>query len=1172
MKIVTHHHHTSVLRRVTQVTLCLLVLTVSSFLLTPASDAADTQPLTGSAYRLYHAANATSPGAGLAHTSAPATLSAPGQGFRLRMGVSEEAAPVQWKAVSSTYLHTCAIGDDDQVYCWGKNSDGQLGDGTRIDKPTPTPVNTSGSLHNKTVLQVATAGDHTCALASDYWVRCWGRGGEGRLGIGSVSSVTVPTSIQRGEIPAGEKIVKIAAGYHYTCAIATNHQAYCWGSNQYGQLGSGSTANQSLTPVAVKQTGALTGKTMRELASGGGYHMCGIASDNNAYCWGYGGDGQLGNGTNTFVQREPIAVSRGATPQVGSATHARAWQIAAGYYHTCIIGADARPYCWGKGEHGRLGHGSQNNASVPVAVSLPGGVAAHDLALGMHHSCLAGSNGRAYCWGYGTSGQIGDSGLVSRWSPALVAQTNGLAGKKAQAVAAGSGHSCVLTKDRTLHCWGHGAELGSGTTGNSTTPVSVATVRSRNILPYKSAQSIAQGQGGVTCGVFSDQWVYCWGNNATGQVGSGSAPTQTTPIAIARGAIPTGVTLRQVAVGGQHACAVGSNEQVYCWGNNQHGQLGDGTTTNRTLPVAVLRGALPSERGIMAVAAGSGHTCVIDMTYRAYCWGLNNGGQLGNNSQVSHSTSPVAVAQGALPSNQLLRKFAAGNGHTCAIASDDRAYCWGSNNRYGLGNGSAYHSHVPSALVQGQQPSDRMVRDIGAGYGYGCVVGANNKVYCWGWNNDGQLGNNSSSAYGTSPVAVSSGAMPQGGIVHELSVGSLHSCAIGTNLRTYCWGDSSEGALGNSTTLDARVPVGVDTSGVMNGQLIHRLAASHEHTCAVASDGAIYCWGKGDKGQRGNNATNSGWQPVATSRLTNAAAMNAEQFKLQYAKKTVTTCAAQATGFADVTATTPIAYQTLTGVAHGAAMTAASAGEPSLDLPFVRQSVRTQQGMFKTNNTVVPGQIALWDFSLKDNGAVRGASYCMRIVTGGGATLSAYTAVPELEIPGSLSVDIVNSAGSSVSAPSVAMNAMTLQTNRPTYQQKHGQLSTPSQRIRVSNSLSSTGWSLSIAPTYPNQQWQRQGGNGSYRYNGSYVTGQLRVNPGTASIQPSSGCSATGVTKGTSKAYSASVTSITLMEADATAGMDCSWDLQYVDLMQFVPGKQRPGQYTLDVTVTVVAK
>lgn len=1170
MKLRLHHHHTSVPKRILQLLLVFTVLGTGFMVATHQSQAAQPASLNGSAYRLYRSSSSVNPGQPLAAASTAAHLPAPGQTFRLRAGVSEQPLPLTWRMVSATYLHACAIANDETVYCWGRNNVGQLGDGSTTDRSAPVPVKKDGVLSGKTILQVAAAGDHSCVLASDNWVYCWGEGGGGRLGNGSTSSSSVPVAVQRGAIPNGVTIRHITVGYHYTCAIASDHKAYCWGQNQFGQLGSGHTDQYRTTPVAVSMSGELAGKTMRQIA-GGGYHTCAIASDNNAYCWGYGGNGQLGNGTGG-QSRVPVPVLQGAT--VGSSTpgRAKARHITAGLYHSCIIGADGRPYCWGHGGEGRLGNGSTNGSSVPVAVLLPSSVLVRHIAAGMEHTCAAGLDGRAYCWGNGGAGQLGNSATGHSLTPVAASLASSLNGKRVQLVAAANGYSCGLTTDGMLHCWGDNAHgrLGNNTTSASSVAVAVTPTVPKEALSKRIVQEISQGQGGSTCAILFDGWAYCWGANNAGQLGNGTTTFAQQPTPVSRGVIPDGTTFRQVAIGGTHTCAIGSDEKVYCWGKNNFGQLGNGTTNDSATPVAVVVGQLPDGGRALSVAAGSSHTCVIGTNYQLYCWGLNNGGQLGD-ATMNNRTTPVAVQRGALPANRQVRQVSAGNSHNCVVASDDRAYCWGGGYRGALGNASSANQLTPAAVSRGAMQGDMMVHSVAAGYWYSCAIGTNNRPYCWGWNEDGQLGNNSTTDSSV-PVLVLPGALPGGGAVQQLSVGSLHSCAVGVDDRAYCWGEGPEGRLGNNSLNDAWMPVAVHWSGALSGLRTRYVSANHSHSCMVALNGQAYCWGKGAEGRLGNNATAQSAVPVEVDKVNNRAQMNDRTFKLQYAKKTVTTCQAQTSGYTDVTANSAIAYYPVGAPQHTAAIAAATSGDPLPSWQIAYQSVRAQPGPFQPNQEVLVGKTALWDFALKDNGAARGASYCMRIVAASGAPIQQYDAVAELAIPGSLSVDIVNAVGVPVSHSSFAMDQVTFSTAAQG-QTTQGKLGSPAYRLRVSNSLSATGWSLSVAPTHPGQGWQRQGGGGSYAYNGTAASGQLEVNPVTGAVAGATGsCSTSGITKGPRRTYSSSVGSIVLMEASASAALDCSWDLQGVDLKQSIPARQPAGSYALDLTVTVVAK
>lgn len=212
----------------------------------------------------------------------------------------------------------------------------------------------------------------------------------------------------------------------------------------------------------------------------------------------------------------------------------------------------------------------------------------------------------------------------------------------------------------------------------------------------------------------------------------------------------SGKTIKSISAGDWHTCAVASDNQAYCWGYNADGQLGNNSTTDRTVPVAVNTSGVLAGKTIQSIEAGNWHTCVIASNGLAYCWGLNSGGQLGNNSTTDR-TVPVAVTTSGVLAGKMVKSIAAGDSHTCVIASDNQAYCWGEGTNGRLGNNSATTSSVPVSITTTGVLADKTAQSITAGYSHTCVIASDNQVYCWGEDTNGRLGNDASV---DSPVAI----------------------------------------------------------------------------------------------------------------------------------------------------------------------------------------------------------------------------------------------------------------------------------------------------------------------------------------------------------------------------------------------------------------------------------
>jgi alpha-tubulin suppressor-like RCC1 family protein len=357
-----------------------------------------------------------------------------------------------------------------------------LGDASTTNSPSPLAVDTSGVLAGKTLTAISTGYAHTCAVAEGR-AYCWGGNGDGQLGTNSTTDSPVPVAVNAVGVLAGKTVTTISAGTLHTCAVADG-KAYCWGANFYGRLGNNSTIG-SKVPVAVDATGVLAGKTITAITAGEA-HTCAVA-DGQAYCWGWNGYGQLGDDSTTNSQ-VPVAVNT-----TGVLVDKAAAAISAGYAHSCAV-AEGRAYCWGFNSSGQLGNASTTNSQVPVAVNAVGvlaGKTVTEISAGGLHTCAV-ADGRAYCWGENGDGQLGNNKTTASLVPVAVDSSGVLAGRTVSAASAGRYHSCALAEGRAS-CWGRNAQgqLGNDSTANALVPVPVDT---SGLLNTKTVTAIQAGE------------------------------------------------------------------------------------------------------------------------------------------------------------------------------------------------------------------------------------------------------------------------------------------------------------------------------------------------------------------------------------------------------------------------------------------------------------------------------------------------------------------------------------------------------------------------------------------------------------------------------------------------------------------------------------------------------
>lgn len=348
------------------------------------------------------------------------------------------------------------------------------------------------------------------------------------------------------------KAFSISAGFLQTCAVTgPNNAAKCWGRNDDGELGTGTTTS-SLTPVGVS---GLSSKVAA--VSAGGSRSCALMTSGALKCWG----SMPGNGTGSSLS--PVSVT-GLSSGVKS--------VSAGGTFTCALTTVGGVRCWGAGSLGQLGDGLLTGSSVPVTpTGLSTGIAA--ISVGAQHACALTTSAGVKCWGWNNYGETGDqSGATTTAQPIDV---TGLP-TNIVAISVGGYHSCVVTSSGQAWCWGENqvGQLGDGTTVDRSTP-----------SPVLGLSGVVSMTGGTyhSCAIAAGGAVSCWGSNNSGQLGNGSATDSWLPVPVV--GLSSGVV--QISGGRFHTCSVDTAGQAKCWGNNGWGQIGDGTTTFRYTPVGV---------------------------------------------------------------------------------------------------------------------------------------------------------------------------------------------------------------------------------------------------------------------------------------------------------------------------------------------------------------------------------------------------------------------------------------------------------------------------------------------------------------------------------------------------------------------------------------------------------
>ncbi len=810
------------------------------------------------------------------------------------------------KAIAAGGNTTCALTTGGAVRCWGMNGSGQLGQG-HLGNAAPGMSSVPLQVYGLTsgIASISVGQHHVCAVEQGGRAHCWGGNSYYELAWNGWHFSGLPLSL------GSTNFSEVDAGEDHTCGVTTSGTVLCWGRNSEGQLGNGSVSPRSAAMVQLSGLGSDT----VDIAVGN-QTSCALSSTGVVKCWGRNYSGGVPVVV-PGVASDTVGIEFGGSEYIGSAGTA------------CALARPGAMRCWGASNHGQFGNGTSNGAWSPTPVLVNGGNRFSPASLSVRMTAtettaFIGStisyqvtvtnvgrypltnvvltDAKASCGSLPSTLALGASETIN-CTHVVVSQDVGIYSNTASAVAAEATEPSSATvnvtvpapvPNMTVTVTAAEASVGVGqtmhfqvkveNTGNvalenismtfpgGTCPVAVAAsllaglasqtsctrvatwqdVGTYTAQPYANAPpqitpnitgsatvtvvapaenlppTISVGSGHA-CGVTTNGALKCWGANDFGELGTGSSSPSNVPVAVS--GLSSGV--RSVSAGADHTCAVLNSGALQCWGDNTSGQLGNGTTTPSSLPVNV--SGLSS--GVAAVSAGNSSTCALRTNGVASCWGA--GGLLGNGTP-NQSSVPVEFMSDVV-------SIDVGGTHACAVTTEGAVQCWGNNEQNQLGTPVGANSLVP---VQ--------VTDLGSGYtsvatggSHTCALSAGGAVKCWGAGGSGQIGNGNTTgaAAPTQVTGLSSG-------VRSLSVGNNDSCVVLTAGGAKCWGRNLQGTLGNGTSTQANSPVSVTemTDGVE--------IAVGGFSCAVTSSWVAKCWGAGPTG---NSTETSSLVPVLVS-------------------------------------------------------------------------------------------------------------------------------------------------------------------------------------------------------------------------------------------------------------------------------------------------------------------
>ena len=760
------------------------------------------------------------------------------------------AAEVRFnQTLSAGAGHLCSINGDGELACWGLNLDGQVGDGTEEIRDTLTQVGVEDDW-----LTVSAGNRFTCAIrqrkANSGSLWCWGANDFGQLGIGSLEEKSTPTQVGRAS-----DWVTVSTGRDHACAVRTNGGLYCWGSDDFGQVGNGAVESSDvLSPIRVGADQVWT-----RVSSGYGSTLA-VDSNGNLWGWGFNDVGQLGDGTTTN-REQPTQIGSDDDDEWAEPIAARpydwepTWWSTTSSFFSCALKTDGSLWCAGDNSSGQFGDGSYDSSNVFVR---SGGNTNTYLSasIGESYMCGVQMDGSLWCWGsndyvtvapYSPEDYFVDPeqvGALSNWVAVAVGPSGDLDVNPWYFNAG----ACAMNTSGALFCWGSN-DIGQQGRG----------LWARDI--GGSWESATAGRG-FSCGIRSGSGTAeCWGTNSYGRMGTGEPAdaVDAEPRTIANDDV-TGWSeifgARYLSCGIASAGApIGS---AWCWGNTRSGGLGNGDYSGsyELTPIRVGNASCASDPDCdynfawTKLSPGVFSACGITTSGELWCWGEGSAGELGDGEsgteyydyyylEPHRSTAlfRVGTAGGGIPTSDWIdiasNSTGIANGaFRCGIreVSDDAGtlWCWGGGP---IGNGN---------LVPNQVGSDDDWVKVALGSQHACAIKHDQSLWCWGINNNGELG---IGAAGNQAAPTRVGASSDW---IDIALGWEMSCGIRTVVdedsgepsSLYCWGDNSANILGKPATVaNSNIPLRVRVD--FNPE---RVSMTESHAC-VFGGGAIGCHG-----------------------------------------------------------------------------------------------------------------------------------------------------------------------------------------------------------------------------------------------------------------------------------------------------------------------------------------
>lgn len=743
----------------------------------------------------------------------------------------ENNPDLKFKKISTSIHHSCGLDTTNKIWCWGWNNEQQLAQDKTEFENSPIPLEISWSNNNKPqFLDITTGWWHSCGLDMTGQTWCWGHNDNGQLGNNSLEDSFIPVATHQNLLNNNGflKFQKISAGWKHTCALDVQNQIWCWGRGHEGQLGF-ENPNRVFVPTKINHDPENTGQNLSfidlEVRDETG---CAIDHNHQLWCWGNSEFDQLGINRRPFSR---LAVKIDHRP-FNNNDPLLFKKVSPSTEHICGLSLNNKIWCWGNNVVGNLGNNSKVSSPVPQTIHSRNNLRFTHLSSGRYNNCALSFEGELWCWGPDYGGKLGNkdkgASIIPERIPIVINPpeeesltcnlNDGNCSSNYTKLTATGGSICGLTQENQLWCWGSNSEnqLGIASINYSILPRHLNSISELEPTP----DFIDVSMGNLhTCAISDDNKGWCWGKGEYGQLANGESgdagiqseyPSQiSAPANLGRD-----LSLTQISSGVFHSCGLDDENKIWCWGDNEYGQLGTRNNELANLPTKIDHDPLElgNELNFTAVSSGNYHSCGLDTENKIWCWGYNQSGQLGisNNDDTNQPTKINHDPQNTGNEIEFIYLNASRN-HSCAIDFFNKAWCWGLNNSYQLGiSEDLDESNLPikiDHLPDGFQ-DEVSFQLIHSSYTNSCGIDLENRLWCWGKDENGKLGNGEISITRKLTQVENQPLGPEQIPLRFIDVkqGYNFSCAISTHNEVWCWGFDGQGQLGNTTFKNKYVP------------------------------------------------------------------------------------------------------------------------------------------------------------------------------------------------------------------------------------------------------------------------------------------------------------------------------------------------------------------------------